>query len=267
MTSQADWVPDGVDQETPSAARIYDYVLGGTHNFPVDRLFAEKALQIHPDGRRVAIMNRAFLRRAVLFMIDAGIRQFLDLGSGIPTLGSSHEVAEEAAPGSKVVYVDLEPVAVAHSRLILAGNENAAVLHADITDVEKVLNAPETRLLDFSKPIGLLAITIGHYISRERGADKVFAAYRDALAPGSFLALTHITDDFAVIKGDEVVALMKKTQNNVFPRTRAEVLALFEGFELVEAGLVTTSQWRADTIADVVDPELDGLYAGVGRKP
>jgi hypothetical protein len=267
VTQQAGWIPDSIDLEIPSAARIYDYLLGGGHNLTSDRALAEKILAVQPEARQFAIMNRAFLRRAVLFMIEAGIRQFLDLGSGIPTVGNVHEIAQRADVDARVVYVDIEHVAVAHSELLLSGNDHAVMLQADITRPASVLDAPETRrMLDFDRPVGVLAVTIGHYIAPERDPVGVFRGYRDALAPGSLLALTHFTDDFATVKGAELTEMMKASQNNVFARTRAEVLELFDGFELVEPGLVTTSQWRPDRNTESVDPEADGLYAGVGRK-
>jgi SAM-dependent methyltransferase len=268
VSQQTNWVPTSVDLEKPSAARMYDYLLGGNHNFAVDRDFLAKLLAIQPEAKRFAIMNRAFMRRAVLFMAEQGIRQFLDLGSGIPTVGNVHEIAHQADPGARVVYVDNEHVAVEHSQLLLKGNENAVMVHADITRPGLVLNDPATkRMLDFSLPIGLLAITIGHYVLDEHDPAAVFGAYRDALAPGSHLALTHLTDDFKLVRGDELAELMKKSQNKIQARTRSEVLALFGDFDLVEPGLTTTSQWRPETEpAAVRDPGDDGLYAGVGRK-
>lgn len=268
VSQQTSWVPSTVDIEKPSAARMYDYLLGGNHNFEVDRSFIERILRVQPETRRFAIMNRAFLRRSVLFMLRQGIRQFLDLGSGIPTVGNVHEIAGEIDADSRVVYVDNEHVAVAHSQLLLEGNQNAVMLQADITKPGLVLNDRETqRMLDFDKPIGLLAVTIGHYILDHHDPAGVFAAYREALAPGSFLALTHLTDDFSVIKGDELTELMRSSQNSVRARTRAEVTEFFGDFDLVEPGLVTTSLWRPERTPENDDNEQDGLYAGVGQKP
>ena len=266
MSQQTNWVPTSVDLEKPSGARVYDYLLGGNHNFGVDREFSEKVLTVQPHLRRAALMNRSFLRRAVIHMMDNGIRQFLDLGSGIPTVGNVHEIAHAADPSSRVVYVDNEHVAVAHSQLILEGNDNAAMLHADISKAGIVLGDPTTRrLIDFDQPVGLLAITIGHYIVED--ALAVFDAYREALAPGSFLAITHLTDDFNETDGEELAEFMKKSQNNVTPRTKDEVTALFGDFELVEPGVVTTSQWRPERDTDVSGtPGEDVVWAGVARK-
>jgi hypothetical protein len=267
VSRQTNWVPTSVDLEKPSAARAYDYVLGGNHNFAIDRDFVEEALQAQPEVKRFAIMNRAFLRRAVIFLVERGIRQFLDLGSGIPTVGNVHEIAQEADPTSRVVYVDNEHIAVAHSQLLLADNENATMVHADITRPRLVLQDPETRrLLDFDKPVALLAITIGHYIPDEADPFGVFASYRDQLAPGSYLALTHFTLDQDTDDRDVVVEMMNRSQNKVFSRPRDRVLRLFGDFELVEPGLVMTSHWRPET--GETDPDVnDGLWAGVARKP
>jgi SAM-dependent methyltransferase len=267
MTEQegADWIPPGADLSRPSAARIYDYLLGGAHNLAADRAVAHKLEAIQPQVANVARRNRAFLGRVVRFMLEQGIRQFLDLGSGIPTVGNVHEVAQGVDPNAKVVYVDYEPVAVTHSLMLLKDNPNAEAFEADATDIGAVLGSgPVKNLLDLGEPVGLLAITLGHYLPDVRG---VFAAYRDALAPGSHLALTHLTNDFAVLNDPRVAETMRSTQNHIFPRTRAEVLALFDGFELVEPGLTTSANWRPDRLAGVVDPEEDGLYAGVGVKP
>jgi hypothetical protein len=197
-------------------------------------------------------------------MLDQGVRQFLDLGSGIPTVGNVHEVAQEVDPLARVVYVDYEPVAVAHSRMLLKDNPRAEALEADATNAAAVLQSETVkRLLDFDQPVGLLAITLGHYLPEVRG---VFAAYRDALPRGSYFALTHLTNDFAVLSDPRVAETMRSTQDNIYPRTKDEVLALFDGFELVEPGLTTSANWRPDRLAGVVDPQEDGLYAGVGVK-
>lgn len=264
MSQQTNWVPTSVDLEKASAARMYDYVLGGNHNFAVDRALVEELLKVQPDVKQAAIMNRAFMRRAVLFMIEQGIRQFLDLGSGIPTVGNVHEIARAVDPEAKVVYVDNEHVAVAHSQLLLEGDQNAVMVHADITRPNLVLNDEATkRVLDFDQPIGLLAITIGHYILDDQDPEGVFAAYRDVLAPGSFLAITHLTNDFDDIDSDALMEKMKASQNNVVARTKAQILPFFGDFELVEPGLVRTSHWRPEREPGEA---VDAVYAGVARK-
>jgi hypothetical protein len=246
---------------------MYDYLLGGSHNFAVDRQLLEQIIAIQPDAKRMAIMNRAFMRRAVLFLLENGIRQFLDLGSGIPTVGNVHEIAQGMDPSSRVVYVDNEHVAVAHGQLLLEGNENTVIVQADITKPGLVLTDRDTRrLIDFNQPVGLLAVTIGHYILDDQDPVGIFATYRDALPPGSYLAMSHFTNDFATSRADELTEAMKRSQNNVRARSREEILQLFGDFELVEPGLVTTSQWRPEFADEIDEPERDGLYAGVGRK-
>jgi SAM-dependent methyltransferase len=264
VSQQTNWVPTSVDLEKPSAARIYDYVLGGNHNFAVDREFVKQRDKVDPKSRQFAIQNRAYLRRVVLYLMEQGIRQFLDLGSGIPTVGNVHEIAQQVDPSTRVVYVEIEHVAVAHSQLILENNPNAVMVHADITKPSLVLNDPHTRAtLDFDQPVGVLAIAIGHYVLDD--PESVFAAYRDAVPPGSYLGLSHLTDDFrdmAELAGD-----MRRTQNAVRARSKEEVRRLFGDWDLVEPGLVTTSQWRPDRVSDTEGAERrDGLYAGVARK-
>jgi hypothetical protein len=269
VSQQTNWVPSSVDLTKPSAARMYDYLLGGNHNFEVDRELVERIMEFQPEVKRLAILNRSFLRRAVLFMLDNGIRQFLDLGSGIPTVGNVHEIAQAVDPASRVLYVDNEYVAVAHSQLILEGNENAVMLHADVTRPGLVLQAPlTTGMLDFDQPVGLLAVTLGHYILDEQEPVGMFAAFRDAVPSGSLLAITHLTDDLEAIQGEALRQQMTQTQNNIRLRSRSEVLELFGDFEFVEPGLVTTSAWRPERGGQLPDDAaLDGLYAGVARKP
>ena len=265
MSQQTNWVPTSVDLEKPSSARAYDYVLGGNHNFAVDREFVKRNDEAHPEFRFFALQNRAFLRRVVLYLMEQGIRQFLDLGSGIPTVGNVHEIAQGIDPSTRVVYVDIEHVAVAHSQLILEDNPNATILHADITKPGLVLGDPITKdMLDFTKPVAILGVTIGHYVLDD--ANEVFATYRDAVPSGSYLGLTHLTDDF--VSMDAVTKAMRQTQNALKPRSKSEILELFGDWEIVEPGLVTTSQWRPDRKSDAkeVAEQRDGLYAGVARK-
>jgi SAM-dependent methyltransferase len=255
-----------LDIEKPNAARMYDFYLGGSHNFEPDRALASQVEQVAPFVRHIAGINRAWLRRVVDFLMDQGIRQFLDLGSGIPTVGNVHEIAQAADPSARVVYVEIEHVAVAHSQLILETNDNAVMVHADITKPGLVLSDPATQAtLDFNLPIGILGVAIGHYILDD--PESVFTAYRDAVAPGSYLGLSHLTDDFRDMA--ELTENMQRTQNAVRARSKDEIIRLFGDWELVEPGLVTTSQWRPDReIADtpVTVEQRDGLYAGVARK-
>jgi S-adenosyl methyltransferase len=263
------WISDEIDQVKPSGARLYDYLLGGAHNFAVDRALGDKIIAKYPDIALTARLNRAFLRRAVLFMVDRGIRQFLDLGSGIPTVGNVHEIAQVADERCRVVYVDYEDVAVSHGELLLADNDRASMLAADATEPSAVLDAPQTkRLIDVSQPVGLLAVTLFHYVAPQQDPQAVMRRYQDALAAGSYLAISHLGNDISTIDlGWIVDQTQRDSMEGIYPRTRAEVLDLFTGFELVEPGLVTTSQWRPDRPDEAGENQkYDMIYAGVGRK-
>ncbi|SEQ63735.1 S-adenosyl methyltransferase [Lentzea xinjiangensis] len=266
MSERMSWVPEGVDTGKPSAARLYDYLLGGGHNFAADRELAEKFLRAQPNARTIARLNRAFLRRAVLFMMDRGIRQFLDLGSGIPTVGNVHEIARKADPEARVVYVDFEEVAVAHSQLILEEDPRAAVVQEDMTAPDAVLKAArDSGLIDFSQPVGVLTVGVFHFVPPEADPEAVVAAYRDAVPAASYLAFSQFTQDLQPAEMAGVVEVMKKSQNPMFPRTKGEIEGLFGGFELIEPGIVPLPLWRPeDTNTD--DPDKAGIYAAVGRK-
>jgi hypothetical protein len=270
MAENPDWVPPGVDTIVPNAARVYDYWLDGSHNFAVDRIMGDKVQQTMPDIRDAVRIHRSFLRRVVLFMVESGIHQFLDIGSGIPTVGNVHEIAQRANPECRIVYVDKEPVAVAHSELLLEGNDRAAAFQANLRDVEDILDHPETkRLLDFDQPIGLLMLLLLHYIPDPLDPVGIMARYRDRLAPGSYLALSHGTADGNTAGLTETVQLYENTQDSLFLRSHDEVLRLFAGFELVEPGLVGCAHWRPAGPGDISDSaEMNRLpYGGVGRKP
>jgi S-adenosyl methyltransferase len=265
------WVPQSVDVSVPSAARLYDYMLGGAHNFAVDRQMGDKIERVMPHARSAARVNRAFLGRAVRFMVDQGVRQFLDIGSGIPTVANVHEVAQEEDPECRVMYVDRDPVAVAHSELILAGNDRAAVLQADMRDPDSILNSGEVRrLLDFDQPIGLLMLFMVHWVPTEADPWGLLKHYREALASGSYLAITHFADDHGNTGADAAAAKMNQAGGDqVVERSRDEILAFFGDFELVEPGLVGFAEWRPSGPGDIsVDPGINRVaYAGVARKP
>lgn len=267
MPEQLTWVPDGVDLERPSSARIYDYLLGGAHNFAPDRAAAERLLKAVP-ARDMAQLNRAFLRRAALFLVHAGIRQFLDLGSGIPTVGNVHEIVQHAEPSCRVLYVDIETIAVAHSELLLSKNDNAAIIQADLRAPEIILDHPKTRrLLNFDEPIGLLIVGVMQFIPDADDPWNIVARYRDRLGPGSYLAMSHFTPDGMPSEMARAVEVFKTTQEPAHPRPYDQVMAMFDGFELVEPGLVYTAQWRPESPDDIDgEPHRSNLYAAVGRK-
>jgi hypothetical protein len=262
------WAPVDVDVDRPSAARVYDYFLGGAHNFAVDRALAEQIAAMTPDIGHTMRANRAFLRRAVRFLAAQGITQFLDIGSGIPTVGNVHEVAQQAAPEARVVYVDLDPVAVAHSSAILAGHPRTAVIQADARDTAGILAHPEARrLLDLSRPVGVLLLGVLHFIPDSDDPAAIVGRLRDAVAPGSYAVLVNATDEDQPPEVIEAQKLSGRTGTPIYLRSRAALSAQLAGFTLVEPGLVHLPLWRPDSPLDVDEhPERFGAFAGVGRK-
>jgi SAM-dependent methyltransferase len=264
------WVPPGTDIRRANVARVYDYLLSGSHNFLADQDAARSLAAVEPEIRAIARANRKFLGRAVRFLVQSGIRQFLDIGSGIPTEGNVHEIAQAADPGAKVLYADIDKVAVAHSRAILAGNDNAAVIEADLRDPQAILaNAQTRQLIDFTRPVGLLLVSVLHYIADADRPDRIMATLRDTLAPGSYLVICHGTADD---RPDVMRAVGKVFNRSVatqsHTRPRAEIRQLFGGFELAEPGLVHMPLWRPETPADIpADPARYWCLAGVARKP
>jgi hypothetical protein len=271
--SRAEWAAPGIDLEMPSQARIYDYLLGGSHNFEVDRQHAERMIEVVPQSRMIAQQNRAFLRRAVEFLVGEGIQQFLDLGSGIPTAGNVHDIALRSDPAAKVAYIDLDPVAVAHSRRILADNPSTVVVQADLLDADTVLRHPDvTGLLDFDRPIAILMLSVLHAIEDEDHPHEAVAALGARVCSGSYLAVSHAVaeDEADPIMGIQRVSHARGMRGQL--RDRAGIARFFTGFELVEPGLVWPSAWRPERV-DGWDPaDLEGepqqtILAGVARKP
>jgi hypothetical protein len=258
----------GIDTERPSAARVYDYFLGGAHNFEADRRMAEQVLSVFPETPLIARANRAFLRRAVEYLVHAGVRQFLDIGSGVPTVGHVHEIAQGIAPESRVVFVDVDPVAVAHSRLMLAGNDRTSVIAEDVRSPERILAAPElTALLDLSQPVAVLLVALFHFVPDADDPVGILSRLTAWLASGSYLVVSHFTED-GQDRG-EGMEIYRRSGIEVVSRSRAQVEALFAGFDLVEPGVVWTPLWRPESPDDVFydRPEASTGYAVVGRKP
>lgn len=263
-----DWAPEGIDVTKPNMARAYDYVLGGSHNFAVDREFGKKFVADVPGTRALAQANRAFVQRSVQFMLAAGVRQFLDIGSGIPTLGNVHEVAQHGAAESRVVYVDIDPVAVAHSQQLLAANDTGTVIQEDLRNVSGVLDHPKTKaMFDFSKPIGLLLVAVVHAIGDEDAPYEKLAQYRDRMAPGSVVAITHASGERNYEDMVRAKELTGKTPTPATLRTRSQIEMFFDGFDIVEPGLVWVNEWRPDIPESGENDERMTFYAGVGQKP
>ena len=255
--------------DMPHPARMHDYWLGGGHNFAADRALAEKILELMPGMEDVSRLHQSFLRRAALFIVDAGVRQFLDIGSGIPTVGNLHDIVQQADQECRVVYVDSDPVSVAHSELILDEIKGTAMIQADIRDIADILNTePARRLLDLTQPVGLIAPML-HFIPDAWDPDCIIAGYRDRLPSGSWVALLHVTADAGTPGLAEAVEAYGSSRFQIFPRRRDEVLRLCDGFELVEPGLVGFGEWRPEGPGDCsLHPGVNSvIYAAVGRKP
>ncbi|MFH9428216.1 SAM-dependent methyltransferase [Streptomyces sp. NPDC017615] len=263
------WAPRSIDISVPSVSRMYDYYLGGSHNFEVDREAARKAMEFLPGLPRIMQANRAFLRRAVRFAADQGIDQFLDIGSGIPTFGNVHEIAQTARPGARVVYVDHDPVAVAHSQAVLAGNADADVVAADLRKPQEILTSPEAaRLIDLDRPVALLLVAVLHFLEDADDPHRAVAELRTALAPGSLLILTHASFEGIPLpeeRAEGAVDVYRDIRNPLVMRSREEIARFFDGFELVEPGLVHPPQWRPEAAPEDEDGFAFSGYAGVGR--
>ena len=259
-----DWIPEGADVTIPSAARVYDCLLGGGHNFEADRAFAAKAKEVFPGVDQACRANRAFMRRAVLHGLQSGVRQFLDIGSGIPTVGNVHEIAHPVDPEARVVYVDNEAVAVAHSELILDGNERATIVSADMCAPDALLKQAE-RHLDFDQPIMLLMLALIHFVPDTERPAELVARYRDALPAGSHLAITHATADARPDEMSRLEALYATSSNPAVARSRAWITDLFGDFELVDPGAVFVPEWRPDHDT-LSHPENYIFFGGVARK-
>ena len=256
------WVPPAIDTSKPSPARMYDYALGGKDNFAIDRAAIDQVAEFFPDFRKAALANRSFLVRSVRFMAEAGVRQFIDLGTGIPTPPNVHQVAREVHPNVRVVYVDNDPVVMAHNRALRATLPGVVALAHDLRQPVTVLEDPVVRkLIDFDQPIGVLFIAVMHFVRYDLGPEIV-AQFRRVMSPGSYLAISTASNEgisAAAVERTETV--YEDTNSAVFMRTRAQVEQLFEGFDLVEPGLVDMTKWRTDE-----DYCSIRVLSGVGRK-
>ncbi|QKW10328.1 SAM-dependent methyltransferase [Streptomyces sp. NA04227] len=264
------WAPTGIDISVPSVSRIYDYYLGGSHNFEVDREAARKAMEFMPGLPKIMQANRAFMRRAVRYAVDQGIEQFLDIGSGIPTFGNVHEVAQKAAPGARVVYVDHDPVAVAHGEAVLADNPHAQSVAADFLRPREILQSPPVKeLLDLDRPVAVLLIALLHFIDEDDNPHQVLAELVGALAPGSLIVLTHAAPELMPGRAETegVAGVYEAIRSPLWLRPKEEVARFFDGLELVEPGLVPIPHWRPEAATpEEEDPQsLAPGYAAVGR--
>ncbi|GHJ42130.1 SAM-dependent methyltransferase [Streptomyces sp. TS71-3] len=264
------WAPRGIDVSVPSVARIYDFYLGGSHNFEADRAAGRKAMESMPGLPGLARANRAFLRRAVRYAMAQGITQFLDIGSGIPAFGTVHEVAQEADPDARVVYVDHDPVAVAHGKAVLEANPGADAATADLRSPRDVLGLEAVgRLLDLRRPAALLLVAVLHFLAEADEPYEAVQALRDAMAPGSLLILTHVSDEGIPVPAEQAgraLDVYRNIRNPLIMRSRDEIARFFEGYDMVEPGLVPLPRWRPVTAPEGEDSFAFWGVAGVGRK-
>jgi hypothetical protein len=268
--TEEEWVPEEIALDKPNVARMYDYMLGGYHNFEMDRRASDAIEASYPDMRPGAMAHRAMLRRVVTFLVGQGIDQFLDIGSGIPTVGNVHEVAQALHPGARVVYVDIDPVAVAHSKAILRGNPDAGALRGDVHNPDQILAHPEVkRLLDFGRPVAILFLAVLHFIADDEEAYGVVRTLRETLAPDSYIAISHFTfDNCPPDIAKQIQKIFAQTSVPTKYRTYARIQPFFAGLELVEPGIVYTPLWhREDPQGFFAEhPERSLGYVGVGRK-
>jgi hypothetical protein len=284
MTDSTNWMtqdpgdevaPVDLHTDRPHPARVYDYLLGGKDNFAADRQAAEEALAVNPTGRAGPVENRAFMIRAVRYLAaEAGIRQFLDIGTGIPTSPNVHEVAQSVAPAARIAYADNDPVVLSHARALMSSTPEGKTLYVDgdMREPDSILSDHAlSEVIEPSRPVGLLLIAVMHLI---RDLDEAYGYCRQyvaALPPGSFLVLTHLTDDLAPERLRGVSESMRQRGMTLVPRGKTQIERFFDGLDLVEPGIQIVNRWRPDAgIARGSDPGYDAdvsIYGGVARKP
>lgn len=259
-----DWQPPPkINMNVPSTARMYDYFLGGKDNYAVDREAADAIIAVHPEQRELAQQNRGFLVRAVQVLARAGIDQFIDLGTGIPTSPNVHEVAREIQPDARVVYVDHDAIVTAHNHA-LRDTEGVVSIEADMRRPSEILTHPEVvHVLDFERPIAVLLVAVLHFVGDDEDPAGIVRAFHDAMAPGSYIALsTGSTEGLSDEEVAKIATIYQHTPSGCTLRSRNQIESLFAGFEVLEPGLVHVARWRSD------GTETRGkILAAVGRKP
>lgn len=264
------WASVNLDLRRPNVARMYDYYLGGKDNFAVDREAAEEALAAAPEIRPLARANRAFLGRAVRYLAeDAGIRQFIDIGTGLPTQGSVHETAFDVAPDARVMYVDKDPMVVRHSEALLSRNtHNVATIAADLREPDKLFSDPARQAtVDLAEPVAVLIVLLLHFITDDECPGEIIARIRATIAPGSYIVISHVTPERRESEVNDAVKVYERASSTVTPRSREQIEKILEGFELVEPGLVYPPEWRPDIPeSSRIRNAVWGVLAGVGRK-
>jgi hypothetical protein len=255
-------------RKAATAARMYDYYLGGMHNFPADREAADVVIERYPFIPGAARANRAFVVNAVRSLSESGVRQFLDIGSGLPTVDNVHSVARRIHPDARVAYVDIDPVAVAESLDILEGDALAVAVLGDVQQPPAIVDHDEVRrLLDFDQPIGVIMAAVLHFVPEHRVAEEAVTSLIGSVSAGSHFVMSHsATESFELFTSTEDV-YQRRTSTPGTVRTRAEVEQLFTGLELLEPGVVWAQEWRPGAVVERIEsPRVGGLWAGVGRK-
>ncbi|AKH83988.1 methyltransferase [Streptomyces sp. CNQ-509] len=266
-----DEYPGGIDVTRPHPARMYDYYLGGKDNYAPDRAAAQEVMRRAPQAAPSARANRAWMHRVVHYLVqEAGVRQFLDVGTGIPTEPNLHQVAQAAAAECRVVYVDNDPIVLAHARALMASTDEGRTeyIDADLHEPEDLLAQPVLReTLDFSRPIALVLSAVGHFVPELARAREVVATLSKPLPPGSYLALSHATADFDPKVAGAAAAVYGESRAtaSMTPRTHAEVLSFFDGCALIEPGVAPVNEWRPDELVQVGSERAAWIYGGLGR--
>ncbi|KAM0257951.1 hypothetical protein ACHAQJ_004110 [Trichoderma viride] len=257
--------PSGIDVSQPSVARMYDYYLGGKNNFESDRAAVAAAKEANPQIFEMAIEGRAFLRRVIRYMCFQGIDQFIDIGSGLPSVDNTHQVAQRVIPNARIVYVDIDETAVAYGQQMLENNPSTAFIQGSVLELELILNHPKTKnLIDFTKPVGVVMMGLVHFFSIDTGRDILKTLQRN-LASGSLISITHgVTDHLSQEVVQKVLAAYARTPTPLTMRPVAEVEQIIEGFHTVEPGLTLLHEWKMD-IAEEGEPEPERslVWAGV----
>ncbi|MEW2567758.1 SAM-dependent methyltransferase [Streptomyces sp. NPDC047070] len=253
-----------IDTSRPHPARIYDYLLGGKDNYEVDQRAGDALAAAAPEVRIGLRANREFLRRAVRYVVGSGVRQILDIGTGLPTSPNVHEIAHEVAPDVRVAYVDNDPIVSAHADALLSGSGANSIVLADLRDPRAIVDHPDVRrVIDFDEPVAVLLVAIVHFLTDADEPERIVATLRDALPAGSFLVLSHATGDFA--DRTDAQAVYSKATASLNLRSRAGIERFFDGFELVEPGLAQAPFWRPDSPPPARSQEI-GFYGGVARR-
>ncbi|MFI6649350.1 SAM-dependent methyltransferase [Streptomyces sp. NPDC050529] len=261
--------PVEIDTSKPHPARMYDWFLGGKDNYPIDEQMARQLLAVDARGRDMARVNRAFMHRSTRWLAEHGIRQFLDIGAGIPTEPNLHQVAQQTAPDARIVYCDNDPIVLAHAAALLRSTPEGATeyIQADARRPEVILEAAG-KVLDFDRPIALSLLALLHFLDDEDGAAELVDRLVDQLAPGSYLVLSQTTGDFDPEGAAKAAAMYKARGMTLRPRSRAELTAFFHGLELVDPGVSLSADWHPELgeVIDVPGDEPIPGYAGVARK-